>query len=233
MKNSILFVGMFLWSVMTLAQSDAKAIEILQKNIEASGGKDKMMAIKSMTRTMEVNMPFGTAEAEAFYKNGKFYTKSSTQGNVVFEQKYDGNRAFVGGMQGNQVLDDEKAVKRIADQGKIFPMVDMETTTTLKYAGTDKVNGAECHKITTKSEDGNEGTMFFDAKSNMLVRMIQVGEFNGTKFESTIDFSDYKPIDNILFAHKMSMTNAQFSMEMKMKDIKLNPEIADKIFMIE
>ena len=67
----------------------------------------------------------------------------------------------------------------------------------------------------------------------MLVRMIQVGEFNGSKFESTIDFSDYKPIDNILFAHKMSMTNAQFSMEMKMKDIKLNPEIADKIFMIE
>lgn len=233
MKNSTLFIGMILWSVMTIAQSDPKAIEILQKNIEATGGKDKMMTIKSMTRTMEVNMPFGTAEAEAFYKNGKFYTKSSTQGNIVFEQKYDGNRAFVGGMQGNQILDDEKAVKRIADQGKIFPMIDMETTTKLKYAGTDKVNGAECHKISTVSEDGNEGTMFFDSKTNLLVRMIQMGEFNGSKFESTIDFSDYKPVDNILFAHKMAMTNAQFSMEMTMKAIKLNPEIADKIFMIE
>ena len=87
----------FLYSLLTVcmlaaaaqAQSDAKALAIVQKSIEASGGKDKMMAIKTMIRKMEISMPFGTSESESYYKNGKFYMKSSMNGAVVMEQKYE------------------------------------------------------------------------------------------------------------------------------------------------
>ena len=70
-------------AVAAQAQSDAKALAIVQKSIEASGGKDKMMAIKTMIRKMEISMPFGTSESESYYKNGKFYMKSSMNGAVV------------------------------------------------------------------------------------------------------------------------------------------------------
>ena len=58
-----------------VAQSDAKSPSIVQQAIDAAGGKDKMMAIKTMTRKMEINMPFGTSESESYYKNGKYYAK--------------------------------------------------------------------------------------------------------------------------------------------------------------
>lgn len=233
MKNVLILCIALFVSVSLFGQSDTKSLEVVNASITAAGGKEKMEAIKSMIRTMEINMPFGTAESESYHKNGKFYMKSMMNGSVGMEQKYDGNRAFVGGMQGNQVIDDEKAVQRVAQQGKIFPFLDMTTDkVTLKYIGTEKINGKECHKIVSKTEEG-ESTIYFDVASNLLARMITKGEFQGNTFESTMDFSDYKEIEGIKFAHKMAMSNAQFSMDMKVKSIKLNAEIADKMFMIE
>ncbi len=232
----------FLYSLLTVcmlavaaqAQSDAKALAIVQKSIEASGGKDKMMAIKTMIRKMEISMPFGTSESESYYKNGKFYMKSSMNGAVVMEQKYDGNRATMNGMQGSQTIDDEKMLKRMEMQGKIFPSLSLtDEDITLTYSGTDKIAGKPCDKITSKDKDGNETTLFFNSDNGLMVRMITKGEWQGTVTETTMDLSDYKPIEGILFAHKMDMNTGQFQMTMKITEIKLNAEVADAMFMIE
>ncbi|MEP7267302.1 MAG: hypothetical protein ABI844_06705 [Saprospiraceae bacterium] len=234
MKKSFLFLSLLLLAMAGISQSDAKALEVVQKSIDACGGKDKMAAITSMSRKMEINMPFGTSESESYHKNGKYYTKSTMNGNVNFEQKYDGNRAYVGGMQGNQILDDEKSVKRVAQQGKISPIMDLlGSDINLKYAGTEKIDGKMCDKITSKGEDGNEATMFFNTDSKYLMRTITKGEMQGNAFEMTIDFDDYKPIEGILFAHTMKMNTGQFQMEMKVKEIKLNPDIPDSMFLIQ
>lgn len=175
----------FLYSLLTVcmlavaaqAQSDAKALAIVQKSIEASGGKDKMMAIKTMIRKMEISMPFGTSESESYYKNGKFYMKSSMNGAVVMEQKYDGNRATMNGMQGSQTIDDEKMLKRMEMQGKIFPSLSLtDEDITLTYSGTDKIAGKPCDKITSKDKEGNETTLFFNSDNGLMVRMITKGE---------------------------------------------------------
>ena len=230
---------LFLFALSTLffnvnAQSDPKALEIAQKVIDAIGGKEKMMAVKTMIRKMEVSMPFGTSETESFYKNGKFYTKSTMGGNVVMEQKYDGNRAYMNGMQGTQTIDDEKAVKRMAQQGRIFPSLSLyDDGNTLKYVGVEKVDGKDCNKITSKDADGNETTLFVNTESNLLAKMITKGEFQGNPVEQTMIFSDYKAVEGLQFAHKMSMSTGQFNLEMKISEIKLNAEIPDSTFLID
>lgn len=215
------------------AQSDPKALEIIQKSIEKSGGKEKLAAVKSMIRKMEVNLPFGTSESETYYKNGKMYMKSTMQGNVVMEQKYDGTRAYMGGMQGNQVIDDEQMVKRFAEQAKIFPQLSIvEGQATLTYGGMSKIDGKDTHLILSKDTEGNEAKLYFNAESGLMSRMVSTGEMQGTKVETIIDLKDYKMIEGILFAHLMSLNNGQFQMEMKITEIKLNPEIADSMFFI-
>jgi len=215
------------------AQSDAKSLEIIQKSIEKSGGKEKLAAVKSMIRKMEVSLPFGTSESETFYKNGKMYMKSTMQGNVVMEQKYDGTRAYMGGMQGNQVIDDEATVKRFAEQAKIFPQLSIiEGQSTLTYGGMSKIDGKETHLIVSKDKEGNEAKLYFNAESGLMTRMVSIGEMQGTKVETIIDLKDYKAVDGILFAHVMSLNNGQFQMEMKITEIKLNPEIPDSTFFI-
>ncbi|MEP7321191.1 MAG: hypothetical protein ABI761_04695 [Saprospiraceae bacterium] len=235
MKN-LLFLFLlsgFLFRV--TAQSDPKAIEIIKKNIEATGGKDKMMAVKSMIRKMEISMPFGTSESESFYKNGKFYSKSTMGGNVVMEQKYDGNRVYMNGMQGTQTLDDEKAVKRMAQQGKIFPALDLydETGTTLKFIGVEKVEGKDCNKVTSTDAEGNLTTLFYNVETGLLSKMIIKTEFQGNPVEQTMVFGDYKLVDGLQFSHKLTMNSGQFNMEMKISEIKLNPEIPDNTFLID
>ena len=233
MKNSITSFLLLLLTLPVLGQSDAKAIEVIQKSIELSGGKEKLSSIKSMTRKMEINMPFGISESEAWYKDGKFYMKSSMQGNVMFEQKYDGTRAFVGGMQGNQTIDDEKMIKQIANQGKIFPQLTMVNgEVTLKHDGMEKIEGQECHRILATDADGTISKMFFNATTGLLARMATTGEFQGTKVETVIDLKDYKPVDGILFAHKMQLNNGQFQMEMKVTELKFNVDIPDSMFFI-
>jgi hypothetical protein len=233
MKNLIAILICIAFTNAAIGQSDAKALEIIQKNMEVSGGKAKMAAVKSMIRTMEMSMPFGTSDVEAFYKNGKYYTKSMMNGQVGMEMKYDGIRLYMGGMAGNQTIDDESTIqKMIGTQAKIFPVLDLESNpTNLVYEGTAKINNKECHKIGVN--DGTGAKMFFDASTGFLVRLAQKSEWQGTEIENNIEFGDYKMIDGLAFAHKMSLTNGQFSMDMKVKEIKLNPDISDKIFMIE
>lgn len=234
MKFFYLLLTVCSMTVAVQAQSDAKAMAIVQKSIEAAGGKDKMMAIKTMIRKMEISMPFGTSESESYYKNGKFYMKSSMNGAVVMEQKYDGNRATMNGMQGSQTIDDEKMLKRMEMQGKIFPVLSLTSEDmALTYGGTDKIAGKLCDKIISKDQDGNESTLFFNAETGLMVRMITKGEWQGTVTETTMELSDYKPVDGILFAHKMDMNTGQFQMTMKITEIKLNPEVADSMFMID
>ncbi len=234
MKKVIFIFSIFLLGLPTYAQSDVKAIEIVEKSIASTGGKDKMTAIKSMSRKMEISMPFGTSESESFYKKGKFYSKSTMQGNVVMEQKYDGSRFAMNGMQGAQTIDDEKAVKRMAQQGKIFPVLDLlDEGLSMKFEGTIKIEGKECNKIVSKDADGNESVMFFDAATNTLSRMMIKSEWQGNATEQTIDLKDYKMVDGLLFAHKMSMNTGQFQMEMKTTEIKLNIDIKDSMFLID
>lgn len=234
MKKFLFLLSLVALGFMGNAQSDPKAIEIVQKNIEATGGKEKMMAVKSMIRKMEVSMPFGTSESESYYKDGKFYTKSTMGGNVVMEQKYDGNRVYMNGMQGAQTLDDEKAVKRMSQQGKIFPALSMyDATSVLKLVGNEKVDGKDCNKITVTDADGALTTLFYSAETNLLTKMIIKTEFQGNPVEQTMVFSDYKAVDGLQFAHKMAMNAGQFNLDMKISEIKLNPEIPDSTFLID
>jgi len=232
MKNLllILLVGL---AFQIKGQSDAKSLEILQKSIELSGGKEKLMAVKSMIRKMEVSLPFGTSESESYYKNGKMYMKSTMQGNVVMEQKYDGTRAYMGGMQGTQIIDDEKMIKKMAEQAKIFPQLSiLDGQTTLTYGGVSKIDGKDCHLVTSKDSEGNESKLYFNVETGLLSRMVSTGEMQGNKVENIIDLKDYKLVDGILFAHGMNMNNGQFQMQMKITEIKLNPEIPDSMFFI-
>ncbi|HNR07301.1 MAG TPA: hypothetical protein PKM27_08300 [Saprospiraceae bacterium] len=233
MKNSILLFLVLLLALPVLGQSDAKALEVIQNSIAKSGGKEKLSAIKTMTRKMEINMPFGISESEAWYKDGKFYMKSTMQGNVMFEQKYDGTRAFIGGMQGNQTIDDEKLIKQIANQGKIFPQLSIiNGEVTLKHDGMEKIEGEDCHRILAVDADGTTSKMYFNASTGLLSRMATTGEFQGTKVETVIDMKDYKPVDGILFAHKMQLNNGQFQMEMTVTELKFNVDIPDSMFFI-
>jgi outer membrane lipoprotein-sorting protein len=233
MKNSILLFLVLLLALPVLGQSDAKALEVIQTSIAKSGGKEKLAAIKSMTRKMEINMPFGISESEAWYKDGKFYMKSTMQGNVMFEQKYDGTRAFIGGMQGNQTIDDEKMIKQIANQGKIFPQLSIiNGEVTLKHDGMEKIEGEDCHRILAVDADGTTSKMYFNASTGLLSRMATTGEFQGTKVETVIDMKDYKPVEGILFAHKMQLNNGQFQMEMTVTELKFNVDIPDSMFFI-
>lgn len=231
--KKLLFILLAGFAFNGMAQSDPKALEIIQKSIEASGGKEKLSGIKSMIRKMEVSLPFGTSESESYYKNGKMYMKSTMQGNVVMEQKYDGSRAYMGGMQGSQVIDDEKMVKRMAEQAKIFPQLSiLESQAVLTYGGASKIDGKDVHLVISKDTEGNESKLYFNAESGLMTRMVSTGEMQGTKVETTIDLKDYKSVDGILFAYGMSLNNGQFQMQMKITDIKLNPEIADSMFFI-
>jgi hypothetical protein len=65
-----------------------------------------------------------------------------------------------------------------------------------------------------------------------MSRLVSTGEMQGTRVETIIDLKDYKLVEGILFAHVMSLNNGQFQMEMKITEIKLNPEIADSMFFI-
>ncbi|MBP6795556.1 MAG: hypothetical protein KA143_10895, partial [Saprospiraceae bacterium] len=82
------------------AKSDAKAIEIMTSYINAIGGKEKLMSVKTMMTKMSASTGMGEITITNYVKDGKSAMKTEMAGSTVMEQIFDGTVVQVSGMGG-------------------------------------------------------------------------------------------------------------------------------------
>ena len=208
---------------------------ILDKFVEASGGKSAMEKIKSRTIKGDLDLMGSTADwmLEAKAPNKQFSGFNNSILGVVADG-FDGTVAWSKNQSGVRVKEGEELAKtkrdaefyRYLNLKKIYP--------DLGYKGNDKVDGEEVHVLESKPSASNRERFSFSTKSNLLIR--QESEFEGPqgKVSLTVRLTDFRPVDGIKYAHslkfKISTGEQELEFAIKVKEVKHNMAIEDAKF---
>ncbi len=217
-------------------KSDDKAVSILKGYIDAIGGKEKLMAVKSMMTKMTATTAMGDLAITQYMKDGKSMMKTEMGGSVVMEQIFDGTTLQVSGMGVKQNMTDEKSIAGARKQARPFDELDqlLSDKSIKKFLGTEDLNGVKVNKVSTLDPDKNETTQYFDVTSNLLLRTISTTDAMGQKATQTIDMSDYKDVSGVKFPHSIKLTGGSvpFPLDMKIAAMMINSDLPDQLFKI-
>lgn len=221
------------------AQNKAKpgltAEQIIEKSIEASGGR---AAMEKVTSTVFKGI-MGTSPDE-MHNTVEFYAKAPNKRLVVmnFEgvgeilQGFDGTVAWnqLGGQEAVEVTGPQLAeVRREA----LFnaPLKWREVYAKVELKGKEKVGDREAHVVVLTPAADKPLTQYYDTETFLLLR--QSGNFNTQQgpMDIQVDFSDYRDIGGGLrapFQRKQVMPMGAITM--KITELKNNAEIDDAKF---
>ena len=233
MKNLRIVLFIF-GSFITLGLNAQTVDEIIGKHIEALGGKEKLQSLKSVK--MEGNLSVQGMDIPVVmttvHNTGQRVDISAMgmNGYVITTPTAGWQYMPFMGQTAAEALPEE-AVKESADQldlgGSLLNY--KEKGSTVELVGKEDVDGTECYKIKVTTKAGKSRTLFIDPKNYYLIRMIQKANVMGQEQEVTVNYGDYKKIeDGYVFAHAIHGAFGQG--DLTVTKIEVNKPVDEKLF---
>jgi len=238
-RISVLFVLVFtLTSFVTVLYAGdlPSGASILDKYIEASGGKDAFAKITNRVSkgTFElVNM--GVKADITVYSQAPNTVHSFLKSDVLGE--------IQSGVTGDTVW--ELSVMRgpIIKEGPEKDNTIREATfdkfihwkniyKSAEYAAVDTVDGKECYKVVLTPETGFPTTLYINTATDLIIKAETVMENQMGQIPLEMIIGDYRKVDNVLLAHKVNITVMGQERIVMTDSIKQNVEIPDSIFIL-
>lgn len=219
----------------TTAPATPTLDQILDKYIEASGGRAAWQKLHSRVSKGTVDVPAagasGTIEVHEKAPDRVLITVSIA--GTVFTQGYDGAIGWSNDPQNGlreQTGAELAETKRDADFyhaldfRKLYPK--------LSVTGTDKIGDKSAYVVeATPAEGGDADRVYFDAQTGLLVRAItQHHNPDGSVEPFTEDFEDFRVQDGVTIPFTIHQTNPQMSFTIKIDEVHHNVELSDAEF---
>lgn len=215
------------------------ADEILEKNLKAMGGKDKIKSLQSMRITGTMKMgpmeaPFTITKMRPANSRMDFTIQGMTG-----TQAYDGTTGWslipFGGNKDPQKMTEEQVKDVRADADFDGPTFDYKAKgNKVEYVGKEDVEGTPAYKLHVTTKDGKESNDYFDAETYLMIRSDGVRNIQGQDLEVVTTYSDYKTVDGITIAHSMeNHVKGKESMggqALNITKIDLNPKVEKGFF---
>jgi hypothetical protein len=200
----ILAVLMILAAPAALAYT---ADELVQKNIEAKGGIDKLQAIESLrfSGKLLVNGDAVKLTYVALIKRPQSVRYEAELQGLTQVQAYDGSQAWqINPFQGRK--DPEKLsaddAKAMGEDASDFTgvLVDYKAKGyTLDYLGTEDVDGTEAYKLRVTRKNGDITYVYLDPDYFLEIRTINRRFEHGVPKETVTDYGDYEKVEGAFF----------------------------------
>ncbi|MDC7998333.1 outer membrane lipoprotein-sorting protein [Gilvibacter sediminis] len=214
--------------------------EILNNYFENTGGADAWNNLESLEMTAMANaqgMEIPVTMIQT--KEGKMMLKINFQGQEIVQQAYDGETLWSTNFMTQQPEKaDAETTANMKLQTEDFPSPFLnykEKGFTVELLGEEVKEGTDCYKIKLTQKprmvDGKEVpnvSFYYFEKENFVPIMSEVeipsGPMAGQMSVSTM--SDYQEVDGLYFPFDMGMGGQAIMI----KDIKLNPDLDDSMF---
>jgi hypothetical protein len=195
---------------LTFAAAAQTADELVQKNIEAKGGLEKIKALKSvrMTGTFDGGGGFHARVGQENMRPNLVRETFSLQG-MTGVQAYDGSTGWqirpFGGRKDPQLMGEDDLRDLLIDADFDGPLVDYrEKGNTVEYLGHDIVDGDDALRLKVTLRNGDIIYYYLDPDAFIEIRK-EVQEFiRGQVRETVIDLGSYKPVAGVMFPFSVS-----------------------------
>jgi hypothetical protein len=189
------------------AEKLPKAEEILDKYVEATGGQAAYDKLNNRMSKGTFELPaLGIKGNLTIYaaRPNKVYTLAESDASGKIEEGTDGHVAW------ELQMTTGPRVKEGEERALVMREATFDSATQwrklykkVECVGLEPVDGQPCYKVILTPAEGAPVTRFYDQKSGLLAK----AEMNVTIPMGTIPvesyISDYKPVDGVLFPHKV------------------------------
>lgn len=206
---------------------------VFDKYIEAIGGKEKILAIKTKTSVYKGNIQGMDITVTITQKLPNKYYQLVDAG--VFQQKtvFDGEKGYSESMGQKKELEGEQ-LEGMKVQADMHAILDYEKLgIKAELTGMETINGKDAYKVVLNTPWGSKWTQYYDAESGLLLRQITPITSPQGSFNQTTDFLDYKEVDGVKYPHKLSQQVGPQTISLEAEKIELNKEVADDLFKVE
>ncbi|MGB3143632.1 MAG: pitrilysin family protein [Maribacter sp.] len=199
---------------------------VIEKYIEAIGGKAKLEAVESYSMTAEAEMQGMKLNLEMKKTdNDQFMQDVKMMGNSVSKQVLDGDKGYMVN-QGQRKDLSEEEISKIKEESAPFPELNYLSAGGISLEGTEMVGDKSAYKI--KVTDGK--TAFYDVETGLKLQEVNVSEVQGQQMQSSLSFEDYKDVSGIMFPFKMIQMAGPQSIEFIFSEIKVNDGVTPADF---
>ena len=201
------------------------AQNVLEKYIEAIGGKEKLMGVESYSLIAEAEMQGMILNLEVKKTSKNQYMQDvKVMGNSMSKQVVDGDKGYMV-MQGQRKDLGEEELKKVKEESAPFPELNL-LNTDVALEGVEVIDGKKAYKI----KISDEKTSFYDIETGLKVQDALSVEAQGQQVNTTFDYTDYKEVSGIKFPFLFIQTMGPQKFDYIVKEIKVNEGVSDVDF---
>lgn len=191
---------------------------ILEKYIEAIGGKTKLDGVESYSMVAEAEMQGMKLELE-MKKTTKdqFMQDVKVMGNSMSKQVLDGDSGYAV-VQGQRKDLTPEEIEKVKEESSAFPELNYLAAGNVTLEGVEQVGDSKAYKL--KISDSKSA--FYDMETGLKVQEVTTQEVQGQQMMSTLGYGDYQEVSGIKFPFKIIQTVGPQSFEFIVKEIKVN-----------
>ncbi len=229
---SLFFISFFAAQVQSQSADD-----ILQKMIDAMGGRKALEKINDTTVSGSMDLTqMGLSGAITVYQKEPNKSRFDIEVmGMVITQACDGETAWMTNPQTGMTeeMPEEQAVyMKRQSLGNAVYLNPKKMGITFAFKGKETIEGKEYLVLEQAYADGYTSTLFIDPDTYLAFKGRGKTLNNmGVEIEAETFFSDYKKVDGIMVAHTLvSYQDGEEFMTMTFTDVKFNSGLEDSLF---
>src|SRR5437870_10567668 len=181
------------------------AEELVNKNIQAKGGLEKIKAITSVRMTGKFEGGGGfTAKVSQENKRPNLVRETFSLQGMTAISAYDGTSGWqiqpFGGHKDPELMGEDDLRDLLLDADFDGPLVDYkEKGNTVEYLGHDVVDGDDALRLKVTLKNGDIIYYFLDPDTSLEIRKELQQFIRGSVRENITDLGSYKPVGGVMF----------------------------------
>lgn len=207
--------------------------QVLNKYIEALGGRESIQKVKDKTQKFTgalqgMNITITISQKEP----NKFYQMLDAG---VFQQKtvFDGTKGKMSAMGQEQELKGEQ-LEQLKLQSFLHAFLDYaKYEIKAELTALETVNKKDAYRVTLSTASGYKVTQYFAVDSGLLMRTMSSLTTPQGSFNSTVDFDDYREVQGVKYAHKLTQSVGPQTIELTAASVEVNTNLSDSLFEVK
>ncbi|MHC5023616.1 MAG: LolA-like protein [Planctomycetota bacterium] len=210
-----------------------QAASIIEKSIEAMGGRKALAEIKSRHTKVTMTTPMGEMQLETYVADkDRLLVKQSMPGMGEGAMGSDGKVAWANNpMAGGYQLLELAAVQAGSGQMDVLALVlDMEKNIgSMETVDRAEFNGRDCYKLHLVDKSGMEEHRYFDVETGLVQGVSQERETQMGPMEMVMHVGEWKEVGKIKVFSELTMSQMGMDLVMTLTEIQFN-DVPDSVF---